>query len=320
MTHKLVSFRQTRYLDDIFDEINVSIVPKDRYSEVELLEYTTNADALFVHSENTYSRRVIENADSLQVIGKAGSGIDNIDVDAATDNGVLVVHTPGMNGCAVSEHTVGMLLSFFRRFPRADEHIRSGGWRSEDWWGTELRGKTVGLVGLGSAGYETAKRLQPFEVDLLATDPYIDDARAEMVDATLVKLDDLLARSDVVSLHVRLTDETHKMIGSSEFDRMKSDAILLNTARGDVIDEEALIASLRENNIGGAGIDVFSEEPPGPDHPLFEFDNVLVTPHLAGATRETRLRMLHHTAENVIKVLNNETVEKQCIANPDARW
>lgn len=318
MADKIVSFRAIEHVEDVFDGYETRVVPKDRYPETEVMEYTADAQGLFIHSENTYSRAVIENAPDLKVIGKAGSGIDNIDVAAATENGVKVVHVPGMNAVAVSEHVVGMILSLYRRFRETEDHLRSGGWRSEALWGTELRGKTVGLIGLGAAGSETAKRLRPFGVDLIAHDPYVDESHAADLDVELVDLDDLLDRSDVVSVHVRLNEETRGMLGADELARLDEEALLVNTSRGAVVEEDALISALREGRIGGAGLDVFWTEPPGEDHPLFDFDNVLATPHLAGATRETRVRMLRTTAECVVKAIEGEPIDEQYVANPDA--
>lgn len=318
MTGKIVSFRSIEHAEDVFDGYETRVVPKDRYPEAQLKEYTADADGLFVHSENTYSRAVIENAPDLKVIGKAGSGIDNIDVAAATENGVKVVHVPGMNAVAVSEHVVGMILALFRRFRETEDHLRAGGWRSEELWGTELRDKTAGLIGLGAAGSETAKRLRPFGVDLVAYDPYVDPEHAESLDVDLVDLDELLDRSDVVSIHVRLNEETRGMLGADELARMDEDAVLINTSRGAVVEEEALLSALREGRIGGAGLDVFWTEPPGEDHPIFDVDNVLATPHLAGATTETRVRMLRTTAECVVKAIEGEPIDEQFVANPDA--
>jgi D-3-phosphoglycerate dehydrogenase len=318
MAHDLVSFRPVDDVKSQFADLNLTVIPRARYPENEIIEYVESADALFIHSENTYSQAVIESTPSLEVIGKAGSGIDNIDIEAATENGVTVVHVPGMNSYPVSEHTIGMLLALYRQFQNADEHLRNGGWRSEEWWGVELRGKTVGIIGLGAAGYETAKRLVPFGVDLVAHDPYVNEERADELGVELIDLDELLDQSDAVSLHVRLNEETRGLIGADEFARMHEDAILINTARGEVVEKNALIEALRAGDIGGAGLDVFHTEPPADDDPLFELDNIIVTPHLAGATQRTRLQMLRVTAENVVKVLESESVEEQFVANPVA--
>lgn len=196
------------------------------------------------------------------------------------------------------------------------EHLQNGGWRSEAWWGIELRDKTIGLVGLGATGFETAKRLEPFGVNLLVMDPYVSDKRIDQVNAERVSLSELVERSDVVSLHVKLTEETREMIGADEFERMGEDSILINTSRGDVVEKTALTEALGEKEIHGAVLDVFHEEPPDENDPLFDLDNVLTTPHYAAATYKTRIEMLTTTAENVVRVLEGEEVDSEYIANP----
>ncbi|MFB6157336.1 MAG: NAD(P)-dependent oxidoreductase [Haloferacaceae archaeon] len=316
MSRRLVTFRNVDPVRDVFADLDVREVPKGSYSVPELIDHAGGAEALFIHSENPYGRDLFEAVPSLRVIGKAGSGIDNIDVEAATDHGVAVVHTPGMNAESVGEYTVGLLIAHLRRIPAAERHLHEGGWRSEAWWGTELRDRTVGIVGLGAAGTATAERLEPFGVDLVAHDPYVDEARADAVGADLVDLDDLLGRSDVVSLHVRLNAETRGMIDANALDRMGEDAVLVNTSRGEVVDRDALRDALDRDAIGGAALDVFHEEPPDPDDPLLDHGNVLATPHLAGAGRRTRVDMLRMTAENVVAVLNGDPVEDRFVANP----
>lgn len=320
MTHRLVSFRDTDPVADVFADAGIDVreVPKAKYDAGTLIEYAGGAAALFVHSENEYGRDLFEAVESLRVVGKPGSGIDHIDVDAATDHGVVVVHTPGMNAASVGEFAVGMIVAHWRKIPASERHLRDGGWRSTSWWGTELRDKTVGLVGLGAAGTETAERLRPFGPDLLAHDPYVDQDHAASLGADLVELDDLLARSDVVSLHVRLTDETRGMIDADAFERMDDEALLVNTARAAVVDRGALLDALDTGAIGGAALDVFYEEPPDPSDPLFDHGNVLATPHLAGAGRKTRIEMLRTTAEAVVAVLAGDPVEARFVANPEA--
>ena len=316
MTAKIVSLRSVERVADAFDPVDLSVVPKQQYTDDELIAHAEGASGLFVHSENQYTDTLFEASPGLRVIGRPGSGLDNINLDAATDNDIVVVYTPGMNAIAVAEFVVGRVISHVRDFQAASDHVRSGGWRSPDWWGTELRDKTVGLVGLGAAGYETAKRLEPFSVDFLVTDPYVDEARVEAIGGTLVELDELLSASDFVSLHVRLTEETTDMIDPTAFDRMKESAILINTARGRVVDHDALVDALSHGEIGGAVIDVYPSEPPAPTDPIFDCETASVTPHLAGATVETRTRMLRVTAENMLRVLGDEPVDPQYVANP----
>lgn len=317
MQHRLLTLRGIEPVAETFADLDVVKVPKAKYTTDELVEHARGAHALFIHSENTFDREFFERVDSVRVIGKPGSGIDNIDIEAATDHGVTVIHTPGMNAMAVGEYTVGMTLALQRNICTGEDHLRGGGWRSEAWWGTELVGKTVGIVGLGAAGSETAARFRPFCEELVAFDPYIDQEQADEVGAELVDFDELLERSHVVSLHVRLNDETREMIDADAFDRMREDAILVNTSRGEVVARDALLDALREGKIHGAALDVFHEEPPNPDDELFDFDHVLATPHLAGASTETRIRMLRTTAEAVVSLLEGEGVDEGLVANPE---
>ena len=317
MTEKIVSFRSVDRIDSAFDSVDLDIVPKTKYTDAELIEYAEGASGLFVHSENDYTSTLFEASPDLRVIGRPGSGLDNIDLDAATENDVVIAFTPGMNAIAVAEFVVGSVISHIRDLHEASDHVRAGGWRSPDWWGTELRDKTVGIVGLGAAGYETANRLEPFDVEFLVADPYVDQDRVDEIGARRVELDDLLSASDFVSLHVRLTEETTGMIDAAAFDRMKETAVLINTARGRVVDHDALVEALTTGTIGGAVIDVYPNEPPEPTDPIFDCETASVTPHLAGATVETRTEMLETTAKNMLRILNGEAVDHQYIANPD---
>lgn len=317
MSHEIVSTRSIAWVDDAFDDIETKVVEKKRYDSAELSEIVADARGLFVHSENDFNATVIENAPNLEVIAKPGSGIDNIDIDTATEAGVVVLHTPGMNAVAVAEFTVGAILSHLRKIPAAQDHLKAGGWRSPDWWGGELRGKTIGIIGLGAAGGETAKRFRPFCEEILVYDPYVDDEQLAGVGAERVELDDLLTRSDVVSIHVRLTPETKGLIDERSVDLMKDDAILVNTARGAVVDYDAVVAALDTGTLGGAVLDVFHDEPPDLDGSLVGREDVLTTPHLAGATTETRRQMLNVTAENLAAVLRGDAVDRLYVANPD---
>lgn len=317
MSHRILSTRSIDRVEGAFDGVDVEVAEKKRYTAAELVELVGDADGLFVHSENEFDADLIDRAPNLRAIAKPGSGIDNIDVEAATDAGVVVLHTPGMNAVAVSEFTVGAILAHYREIPAAEDHLETGGWRSQAWWGTELRGKTVGLVGLGATGFETAKRIAPFCEEILVHDPYVDDERIDAVGGSRRSKEALVAESDVVSLHVRLTPDTRGLIGEAELDAMGEDALLVNTARGAVVEEEPLIDAVESGSIGGAVLDVFHEEPPDPDHPLVGHPDVLATPHLAGATVETRTRMLNVTARNLVAVLDGEPVDQEYVANPE---
>ncbi|MEE9602770.1 MAG: 2-hydroxyacid dehydrogenase, partial [Thermoguttaceae bacterium] len=231
-------------------------------------------------------RSFLEAAKNLKVIGLLRSGAENIDVPYATSRGISVLNTPGRNARAVAECTMGMILAEIRNLARSHHHLNCGQWRrsfanSEDI--PELYGKTVGLVGYGAVGRLMAGYLEAFGSRIVAYDPYCTDDPAP---AELVPLDELLGQSDVVSIHARLTEETEHLIGREQLALMKPSAVLVNTARSGLIDEEALIEALSQRRIMGAALDVFDTEPLPPDHPLVKLDNVTITPHLAGSTRD----------------------------------
>lgn len=312
---RLVAFRDIDPVAETFADLEVVSVPKDGYTTDELIERAAGADALFVHSENEYGPAVFDALPDLRVVDKPGSGIDNIDVSAATARGIAVTHTPGMNADSVGEFAVGMLVSLLRKVGESDAHLRAGGWRSPEWWGRELRGETVGLLGLGATGTATAKRLRPFGPDLVAHNPYVDEAHAEELGVEVFYLDNLLNRSSVLSVHVRLTDETRGMVGADELARLGADGVLLNAARATVVEREALYDVLRSGDLAGAALDVFHDEPQSPDGPVFSFENVLATPHLAGAGRRTRVEMLETTADSVARLLAGDPVAERLVAN-----
>jgi phosphoglycerate dehydrogenase-like enzyme len=314
---RLVAFRDVEPVAETFAGLDVVRVPKAGYTTAEIVERAAGAHALFVHSENTYGAETFDALPGLRVVGKPGSGIDNVDVAAATERGVTVTHTPGMNADSVGEFAVGMLVSLLRKVGTSEAHLRAGGWRSPEWWGRELRGETVGLLGLGATGTATAARLRPFGPDLVAHDPYVDEARAAEVGADLLDLDDLLDRASVLSVHVRLTDETRGLVGADELARLGPEGVLLNTARAEVVERDALYGALRDGTVAGAALDVFHDEPPAPDDSVFGFENVLVTPHLAGAGRQTRVEMLETTADSVRRILAGDPVDERLVANPE---
>ncbi len=314
---RLVAVRDVGPVAETFSALDVVRVPKDRYTTAELADRAAGANALFVHSENEYGADLFDALPDLRVVGKPGSGIDNVDVDAATERGITVTHTPGMNADSVGEFAVGALVSLLRKIGPSERHLREGGWRSPEWWGRELRGETVGLLGLGATGMSTAERLRPFGPDLVAHDPYVDPARADAVGADLVAFDDLFERASVLSVHVRLTDETRGIVDADALSRLGPDGVVLNTARAAVIDRDALYGALREDRLAGAVLDVFHEEPPAPDDPVFGFENVLATPHLAGAGRLTRIEMLETAADSVVRILGGDPVDEQLVANPE---
>src|SRR5438874_1710913 len=246
-----------------------------------------DADALIVRSATKVTADLLAKAPKLRAVGRAGVGVDNIDLEAATKRGVLVMSTPGGNSVSVAEHTFALLLSLARQVPRLDKAIHEGRWEKSSAAGTEVRGKTLGLIGLGRIGSEVAVRAEAFDMRVLAYDPFISEAAAREMSVELVPLDQLLAESDFVSLHTALSPATQNLINKANIQKMKSGARLINAARGELVDEAALAEWVKCGKLAGAAVDVFAEEPPK-SSPLVGLPNVIATPHVAGSTAEAQ--------------------------------
>ncbi|HXZ13502.1 MAG TPA: phosphoglycerate dehydrogenase [Candidatus Sulfotelmatobacter sp.] len=246
-----------------------------------------DADGLIVRSATRVTAELLDKASKLRVVGRAGVGVDNVDMDAATNRGILVMNTPGGNAVSVAEHTLALLLALARSVPQSNASIHAGRWEKSSSSGTELRGKTIGLVGLGRVGTEVARRARALEMNVLAHDPYVTPAAAREVEVELVTLEELLRRSDVISLHTSLSAATEKMIGAEAIAKMKRGARLINCARGELVDEAALAAALRSGQLAGAAVDTFAQEPPK-NSPLIGLPNLIATPHIAGSTAEAQ--------------------------------
>lgn len=257
------------------------------------------ADAVIVRSATKIPREALAYADRLKVIGRAGVGVDTIDVEAATERGIAVLNAPAGNTISAAELTFALLLARVRRIAAADRSMRAGEWERSKFGGTEVCGKTLGLLGAGRIGGEVARRARAFGMHVLVHDPYLTEERAASLGVKLATFHDVLGKADVISLHVPLTDETRGLIGRDAFQRMKSTAILVNASRGEVIDEEALVEALRTKEIAGAALDVYSAEPLPADHPLRSLDTVVLTPHLGASTEEAQANVAIEIAEAV---------------------
>ena len=256
-------------------------------------------DAVVVRSSTRITRESLKYADALQVIGRAGVGVDNIDVEAATERGVAVLNAPSGNTISAAELTFALILACVRRIPAADRSMKNGEWDRKSFTGTELYGKMLGLVGAGRIGGEVARRARAFGMRVCAYDPYLTAERARTLEIELATLEEVLARADVLSLHVPLTETTAGLIGAAELSRMKKGAIVVNAARGGVIDEDALADAVRSGQLAGAGLDVFADEPAPADHPLRSVAQVVLTPHLGAATQEAQHNVAVEIAEAV---------------------
>ncbi len=258
----------------------------------------TDADALIVRSAVQVDDALLARAPRLRVIGRAGVGVDNIDAESATRRGIVVMNTPGANAVAVAELTLGLMLALARELPRANAALHSGRWEKKSLSGTELRGKTLGILGLGRIGLEVARRARAFGMTLIGHDPFVAPAVAREHEVQLVSTEELFRASDYLSLHVGLTPQTHGIVNAQSLAWMKPTARIVNCARGELIDAPALAASLREGRIAGAALDVFEREPLT-DSPFFGMDKVLLTPHIAGSTAEAQEAVGIQIAEQV---------------------
>lgn len=285
-----------------FDEIVLN--PHGRQlTEDEVISLIKDCDAVVCGTER-YTKRVLDEAPCLKVISKHGVGVDNIDLDGAKERGIVVCNTPGANAQAVAETAVALILDSLRKIPQAYMSVVTGNWKRPE--GHLIQGKTLGILGMGNIGKTIIRSLEDFGVSFMAYDPFFDEDFAVQHNVKRATIDEILREADIISLHVPSTDVTRRMINRETLSKMKNSAILINTARGDLIDEEALFDALKNGVIAGAALDVLDEEP-SYDNPLFQLDNIIITPHLAGNTAETTYQMGKRAIENAIAVLNDGT-------------
>ncbi len=266
------------------------------------------ADALIVRSAVQADARLLEHAKKLRVIGRAGVGVDNIDLEAATRKGIAVMNTPGANAVAVAEQTLGMMLAMARHLCRADALMHAGKWEKKSLQGTELRGKTLGIVGLGRIGMEVARRARAFGMELVAHDPFVSVAVAKDQGIRLAGLDEIYAVADYITLHVGLTPQTMGMINAGSIAKMKKGVRLVNCARGELVQEGDLAAALKSGQVAAAAIDVFAEEPPK-NSPLIALENVVLTPHVGGSTQEAQEAVGVQVAQQVKEYLKHGVIQ-----------
>lgn len=263
---------------------------------------------LVVRSGSRVTAEVVAAAAALKVIGRAGIGVDNIDVDAATKRGVVVMNTPSGNNVTTAEHAVSMMLALARSIPQATASMKAGKWEKGRFTGSEVFHKTLGIVGVGNIGSLVAERALGLKMRVLAFDPFITAAAAQRMGVELVALDDLLVSADFISIHTPLTPETRGLVNAAAFAKMKKGVRLINCARGGIVDEEALAVAVQEGKVAGAALDVFEKEPPPPDHPLLKLDQVICTPHLGAATDEAQVNVSVAIAQQVAEFLTNGVI------------
>ena len=258
-----------------------------------------DVDAIIVRSETKITAEVLAAGKKVKIVGRAGVGVDNIDVNAASRQGVIVVNVPGGNTISAAEHTVAMLLALSRNIPQANASLKAGEWKRAQFIGTELQGKVLGLVGLGRIGREVSKRLQSFGMPVMGYDPYASEEYAKNFNIKLSTLEEIYKEADYITVHVPMNDATRHMFNATTLAKLKAGVRLINCARGGIIDEAALAEAVKSGHVKGAAIDVFEEEPPKKDNPLLGLANVIVTPHLGASTEEAQVKVAQELAETL---------------------
>jgi D-3-phosphoglycerate dehydrogenase len=286
--------------------LNVDVKPPLERSV--LLEEIKNYEAVIVRSATKLDAEVLDAASNLQIVIRAGIGVDNIDVARATERGILVANTPHGNSATTAEHAFALIVSLARHVPQACASMKAGKWEKKKFVGTELRGKTLGVVGLGNIGAQVARIGRGYQMEVVAADPFLTPEIAEQHGVEKVELDELLTRSDVITLHCPLNDQTRGLIGRAQLEKMKPTALVINCARGGIVDEEALAEALDAGRIRGAAADVYLSEPPPGDHLLVRNERVVVTPHLGASTKEAQVNVAVEAAQLLMEYVRQGTV------------
>jgi len=281
----------------------IETVVDNEISPERLLETIHEYDALVIRSRTKVNARVIEKAGRLKVVGRAGTGLDNVDVPAATKRGIAVMNTPGGNTVTTAEHALSLLFSLTRNVPQATASLKAGKWEKKKFQGRELCNKTLGVLGMGNIGSVVADRARGLKMQVIAHDPYLTEEVARKKGVESVTLDELLARADYITVHAPLTQGTRHLVNARAFAKMKDGVMLVHAARGGIVDEAALADALRSGKVRAAALDVFETEPPGQDNPLLKMDNVICTPHLGASTAEAQENVAVAVAEQIADML-----------------
>ncbi len=272
---------------------------KTKQTPEDLKKSVQDVDAIIVRSETQITADILAAAKKVRIVGRAGVGVDNIDVAAASRQGVIVVNVPGGNTISAAEHTVAMLLALSRNIPQANESLKQGEWKRSKFTGTEVLGKTLGLIGLGRIGKEVAKRCQSFGMQVIGYDPYATEEYVKYLNIKLATLEEIYAQADYISVHVPLNDATRGLFNTQTLAKLKPGVRLINCARGGIINEKELAEAIQKGQVKGAALDVYETEPPAKDNPLFAVSNVIVTPHLGASTEEAQVKVAQELAETL---------------------
>ncbi len=298
-------------LQQLQDDERVQVDVRLGLSRAELHQVIGEYDAIITRSGTQVDQELVDHATNLKIVARAGVGIDNVDVDAASNKGIIVVNAPFGNVNSAAEHTMALLLSFCRKITVANASLKSGEWKRAPFTGYELKGKTVGIIGLGKVGGRVAKRCKAFEADVITCDPYISEKRAEDFGVKLVSLEDIVRYSDIITVHTPLNDETRGMITVEQFKGMKDGVIVINCARGGIIEEQAILDALESGKVKGAAFDVWTEEPPATEtlKKLIAHPNMVVTPHLGANTFEAQKNVAVDVSREIINYLDGRPIE-----------
>lgn len=296
----LVSDSLSKQGVELLEKAGFEVVVKTKLSKEELLKEIRDCDGLIVRSGTKVTAEVIAAAERLKVVGRAGSGLDNVDSQAATRRGIVVMNTPGGNTVTTAELTMAMIFAMTRRIPQATASMRVGKWEKEKFMGMELYNKTLGIVGVGQIGGYLAKLAQGIAMTVIAYDPYLAEERAKKMGIEIVDLDELYRRADIISVHTPLTPETKSLINAQAIAKMKPGVMLVNCARGGIVNEADLFDALKTKRVAAAAFDVFEEEPAKPDHPLLTLDNFISTPHIGASTTEAQENVAVGIAEQIV--------------------
>ncbi len=293
---------------DILKKSGLIVDVKTGLKAEELKSIIGEYDALIIRSATKVTAEIIEAANKLKVIGRAGTGVDNVDKVAATKKGIVVMNTPGGNTITTAEHTLAMLFALARRIPQATASMKSGKWEKKKFMGVEIFNKTIGIIGLGRIGTEVAKRTQCMGMNVLAYDPFLSDERAEELGITKTDLNRIFSESDFITIHTPLTSETKYLINKDTIAKMKKGVYIINCARGGIVNEKDLYEAIQEGKVAGAALDVFEKEPPEENYPLLLDDRVICTPHLGASTLEAQENVAVAIAEQIVDYLINGTI------------
>lgn len=304
----LKTYANNEGLEVLLNHPDIEVDIKLKPSQQELVSLVKDYDGLLIRSEVKVTKEVIENADKLKVICRAGTGVDNVDIPAANKKGIIVMNVPGGNTISACEHTIGLILAMMRNIPQAYNSLKSAKWEREKFVGSELQGKTLGLIGLGRIGSEVAKRMKSFEMRVIAYDPYVSEDYANQLGVELKTFDEVIKEADIISLHVPKTELTKNLINKETISKMKDGVRIVNCARGGIINEADLYEALKSGKVATAALDVFEKEPVDPSSPLLQLDNVVLTPHLGASTEEAQVKIAQEVSQMLVDYFINGVI------------